>query len=293
MTDISDSFLTSLNGLVSIEDVKIDESIMTHKKRYRKVVSIEEMESPSRILSLYGSCDNILPEDLLVLSRRRQRRNGKLKWSNPVWTPARYLTRYDFVGYPVDEPGRNNISSVHAGAYYLAGHLYASNNSNEFFIPKKEVKNEILSSVINALLEQEYAVEFQDRYIILWKELNDVMDSIKTGEIHTASMEAQTAFWSGWLSRDSAVDKKTVLTIGRIGRSVSRQGVNIFQWTFADSIFFSVSSIHKSDLKRQIYEFGFIWTRVRKNINNNKILSFVKIQTDEDNSFILNGFACS
>lgn len=272
------------------EEIELGELMLTHRRRYRKVSAIYEVETSSRLLTTYGNSEAVISDDILVLSRRRQRRNGKLKWTEPSWVPVRYLTTYDFICYPVDEPSREIITSLEAGAYYLAGYLYASGRQNNYMIDN-DTKNEIIVGVMKNLAPLEYQV-LPDGLLLDWQMLKTIMFSIENGSVHKASIEAQMALWSGWLTRESAVDVKTALTFARIGRSVLKQGVHMFNWLALDEVFYSVSTSSQLDLKRQIYEFGCVWSRIKKNINY-RVDNFKIIDVEEDRSFVQNGFICS
>jgi DNA (cytosine-5)-methyltransferase 1 len=106
---IADTTVLTSEGLKPIQDVKIGELVLTHKQRWKRVLSIMKKDNaPTMIIKGQGSCGiETTSEHPFYVRSRQNKNNGKKHWrefSDAQWKEAENLTTNHFWASPTVFP---------------------------------------------------------------------------------------------------------------------------------------------------------------------------------------------
>jgi len=120
------------NGYVNIENLNVGDSVLTHKKRYKKIEKVGNKQEKTCIVYAQGFLPITTTEEhpFYVRSMNRQWENKERKYkrifSEPQWKQAKDLKQGDFLALPILENGKDVIDEVDAwllGRYVADGYL--------------------------------------------------------------------------------------------------------------------------------------------------------------------------
>jgi Fe-S cluster assembly protein SufB len=99
--------ITTEAGLINIEDMKNDDSALTHKGRFRKVYHVQERTYSGDLYTIQvagNPAEKIeVTEEHPFLTAKRQTPNERNYIWEPTWVPAKDLKKNDYLCLPIDQ----------------------------------------------------------------------------------------------------------------------------------------------------------------------------------------------
>lgn len=147
---VEGTLITTKEGQVPIEDIRVGDLVMTHKNSFNKVVRIGETPDSSLMsLKITGSPETVVTPNHPYYVRRMERtykgRVGRRVFSAPMWVQAKDLDTDCFVGFPINQ-SKENIKELSSEECYLLGRYIADGYINN--AKRKDRKNTFNHRVI-------------------------------------------------------------------------------------------------------------------------------------------------
>ena len=122
------TLITTAEGLTPIEKVRKGDKVLTHKRRWRPVVStMSRLGAPLWKVLAFGALPILTTDEHPFFARRKRRKwNNKRRrydcwWDPPSWVPARELTKEHYLAQPVSLPRSGHRSWLTPSMAYLIG----------------------------------------------------------------------------------------------------------------------------------------------------------------------------
>lgn len=121
----------------NIEDVKVGDSVLTHKNRYRKVIKIGGKKSqPTLTVKAQGIPPVKVTKDHPFYTREMtwkcKDRKSYRHFSEPVWTPAGELNKKTFLGIPIINSNSNDLNLTEEEAFILGRYIADGHTSKHY-----------------------------------------------------------------------------------------------------------------------------------------------------------------
>lgn len=128
------SSVLTKNGYKDISEVEVGDLVMTHKNRWKEVVTLFHKENFIYKVKAQGLIETETTEEHPYLVSKMNRVNGKRVFSNPDWVEVKDIKVGDFICYPkiLNENNPLNLTSDEAyliGRYIADGHTTLHNRT--------------------------------------------------------------------------------------------------------------------------------------------------------------------
>lgn len=99
--------ITTIDGLVNIEDITKEDKVLTHTGKYQSVYHIQQRIYAGNLYSIEvtGNPSELIEttEEHPFLTVKRQMKNERNKLWEPTWVPAKDLKKNDYLCFPIDQ----------------------------------------------------------------------------------------------------------------------------------------------------------------------------------------------
>jgi site-specific DNA-cytosine methylase len=115
------TLITTMRGLIPIEEVSVDDDVLTHRNRWRRASVLMSKDGASLVRVMMMGAPPIVttPEHPFYVRKRTVIKGGLRSFGEPEWVEAKDLEKGHFFAQPIDAAGDGDAGLTEAQCYLI------------------------------------------------------------------------------------------------------------------------------------------------------------------------------